>query len=163
MKKISYGLGLVTVLNLFSCTVGPKYSITPELSFIGFSKSSMKQGNLNQDSVSLFINFKDGDGDIGSFENDSKINLFVIDNRTKSSYDNFKIPAIPLKGANNGVDGKITVNLYNTCCKFPENIPPCVVSSKYPSNELSLDIYLVDRAGNKSNVITTSKLQLICN
>jgi hypothetical protein len=122
----------------------------------------MRQGNLLQDSVSLFIDFTDGDGDIGSIQNDTAINFFIIDNRTNVSYGNYKLPSIPLKGANNGVEGRITINLFSTCCRFPENIPPCEKTTKYPKNELSFSIYIKDRAGNRSNTVKTTNIDLLC-
>ena len=41
------------------CINAPDFSETPEISFVGFSKSSMLQGDLNTDSITLIIDFTD--------------------------------------------------------------------------------------------------------
>lgn len=126
------------------------------------SKNVMTQGNVNQDSLELLIGFTDGDGDIGLDPQEQGINLIVTDNRTGQTYANYKVPSIPSKGANNGVDGKMYIKLYSTCCIFTDGTRPCEISPTTEINKLTMDIHLTDRAGNKSNVITTDSLQLIC-
>jgi hypothetical protein len=131
------------------------------MTFVGFDKVSMRQGSVNQDSITLILDFKDGDGDIGSQGNDNNINLFIIDNRTNESYDFFKLPAIPEKGANNGVEGRMYINLFTTCCRFSD-APPCTVRSAFPTNLISLSVYMIDRAGNRSNTVVTPEFTLLC-
>ncbi len=142
------------------CINAPDFSNTPEITFIGFNKSTMLQGDLNTDSVTLIIDFTDGDGDIGSTATSSKLNLFIYDNRNGFVYDNIKLPEIPQDGAFNGVKGTIQLKLYNGCCLFDDKPNCSVVPSE--SNELSFDIYMIDKAGNQSNTITTSVLELVC-
>jgi len=112
------------------------------------------------DSVFVSFNFEDGDGDLGK---DQILDLFVIDNRTDEIYNNFSIPMLPEQGAGNGISGQISFKIFSTCCIFPDGIPPCESPTEYPDNELSLSIYIVDRAGNQSNTIQTSTIQLLCN
>ncbi|HMP30601.1 MAG TPA: hypothetical protein PKD85_13430 [Saprospiraceae bacterium] len=150
-------------LSIISCSTSPNYSPIPELTFVGFDKVSMRQGSVNQDSISLIIDFKDGDGDIGSPSNDNSINLFVIDNRTNQNYDFFRLPAIPEKGANNGVEGRIFINLFSTCCIFSDGAPPCTRRADVPTNLVSLSVFMIDRAGNRSNTVVTSEFSLLCN
>ena len=152
---------LLSLVLILTCQSAPDYSDTPIISFEAFSKSSMNQGSLNNDSVILTITFADGDGDVGSSDNER--NLFLTDSRTGEVYDRFRTPFIPEEGTGNGISGTIRINLFNTCCIFPDNIPPCESPDLFPTNELSFDIYLMDRAGNKSNTITTEPITLLCN
>ncbi len=147
---------------LLSCNSDTDYPIEPEITFVSFNKSSMTQDFLNTDSIFVSIDFTDGDGDIGAEANDSVSNIFVIDNRSGFTYGQYKMPAIPKEGANKGVSGTIQFKLYTTCCIFPDLIPPCTSPEDYPTNDLSFDIYIVDRKGHKSNVVTTDNIVLQC-
>ena len=149
------GLGL-----MHSCIKAPDISDIPSLEFVGLSKNVMNQGDLNNDSIIVFLAFTDGNGDIGSSVSFEGPNLFVIDNRNGETYDNIKIPQIPPEGAGNGVKGTIQLKLYNGCCLFDDR-PNCTQSPEI-SNELSFNITLMDRAGNESNVVTTSNIELRC-
>jgi hypothetical protein len=148
---------------IYSCADKPNFTDAPQIEFDSFSKNIMNQGSLNNDTTFLFLNFSDGDGDIGFGLGNSNTNVFITDNRTGEKYAPFRIPTIPVEGANNGVNGKIRLMLFTTCCIFPDEIPPCEVVEDYPTNELTLDIYIVDRAGNQSNTITTQPITLLCN
>lgn len=144
------------------CVTSPDYPIEPQIEFIGFSKSELEQGSLNNDSLTMIISFTDGDGDLGSPPETAEKNLFVIDNRTGEIFNSFKTPVIPEEGVGNGVSGEIRVLMFTTCCIFPDNIPPCESPDLYPSNEITFDVYIIDRAGNESNTITTPVVTLLC-
>jgi hypothetical protein len=164
MTKLKLKFGSVTFAIALLCFIGcikaPNISDTPTLSFISLSKSVMNQGDLNNDSIIVTLDFTDGDGDIGAPTNGTKPNLTVIDNRNGEIYDNIKLPLIPQEGAGNGVKGTIYLKLYNGCCLFDDR-PNCTQSPEL-SNQLSLDISIEDNAGNKSNVVTTSNIELRC-
>jgi hypothetical protein len=160
MKSIITKLIFFAFILLSGCINAPNFSDTPEIKFIGFSKSILAQGDINNDSTSIFLEFTDGDGDIGTPGNGNTLNLFVIDNRNGAIYDNIKLPQIPQEGANNGVKGTITVKLFNGCCLFDDK-PNCTVIPS-ESNEFTLDVYLIDNAGNQSNTITTTPLTFVC-
>jgi hypothetical protein len=162
ISTVCYVFVILLFSSLYACSLSPNFSTTPELTFIDFNKQTMRQGTLNQDSVSLILDFKDGDGDIGTPSNEQNLNLFLIDSRTNQIYDSYKIPAIPEKGANNGIEGRITLNVFSTCCRF-SNAPPCSKLDDTPTNKLTLSVYMLDRAGNKSNTVNTSELTLLCN
>ncbi len=145
---------------LSSCHTGPDYPVEPVIKYIGMSKQEMIQG-FNSDTLILTIGFTDGDGDIG-LDSQTGQNIFLIDNRTGDIYDRFRIPTIPVEGANNGVSGTIEMTVLTTCCIFPEGIPNCETPEQYPDNDLSFDIYITDRAGHQSNIITTPVIKLLC-
>ena len=123
----------------------------------------MVQSDLNRDSLTLTLSFKDGDGDIGHGPQSSVLNLTLIDKRTNQVFSNYKIPAIPEEGANNGVKGKIYLKLYSTCCIYPNLPVACTPVPGYPTNKLVFEVYMLDRALHKSNVVTTDTITLLCN
>ncbi len=111
------------------------------------------------DSLFITFDFEDGDGDIGE---NQILDLKVIDNRSGDLYDQTSIPMLPEQGSSNGISGQIMFKLYSSCCVFPDGIPSCEAPAEYPTNDLSLDLYITDRAGNQSNIITTSQITLRC-
>jgi hypothetical protein len=153
---------LLACFFFYTCADRPDLSPIPTLEYIGSSKSTMKQSNLNQDTVLLSFKFSDGDGDIGYLEKDNQINkvpdLIVIDKRTNVKYDNFTIPPIPQQGTNNGIQGTMIITLLSTCCQ----INPCDPDENQSDEKLPLEIYLMDRAKNKSNVVQIENLTLKC-
>lgn len=161
-KNSAIFLALACTTLILSCTNGPDYSDTPEIEFVSFSKLVMNQGLINDDFVILTLYFQDGDGNIG-FE-DTTRDLELIDNRTGDVYDKIKLPVVPDQGTGNGISGEMLITVFNQCCVYPDNIPPCEENppAEYATNELSFNITLTDRDGNVSNVVTTPSIQLIC-
>ena len=147
-----------------ACNNGPDDSPVPQLSFIGMTKSEISQG-INVDTVFVTLGFVDGDGDISISENNpDKLNLTVRDMRTGNVSDRFLVPEIPASGASNGIRGEMTVKMLSVCCVYPvmDSIPPCSVTSLYPTNELIWEYTLTDNAGNVSNSVLTSPINLLC-
>jgi hypothetical protein len=126
------------------------------------NKSKMKQGSLNTDSLNITLYFTDGDGDIGVEQSDSLPNLFIIDSRTGNIAESIKLPKVSDAGFGNGISGIIELKLYTTCCLFTNNIPPCSVIEGINFDTLNYKIYLVDKAGNKSETVETNSIILEC-
>jgi len=146
------------------CADAPEYSPVPTLRFESISKDEMIQGRAMEDSLIIKLFFTDGDGDFGTATQSSESNIFIIDKRTNEIKDLFKAPEIPQQGANNGVSGTISIKVFNTCCVFPAatGIPPCERTTLFPENDLILEIYIKDRAGNVSNTVNTEIIRLKC-
>ena len=150
------GFGL---LGSLSCIKAPEYAIEPELTFEGLSSTRMVQSDVNLDSTVLFLSFTDGDGDIGS---EQELNLFITDTRDDFLAARYRLPFVPVAGSNNGISGDIQLVLYTTCCTFPNGQAPCTSSDQFPTDTVVYEIYMVDRAGNESNVVQTSPIILDC-
>ena len=112
-----------------------------------------------QDSTLLVISFMDGDGDIG---NEDSVSIFLIDNRDNFELPGFKIPFIGEQGVGKGISGEISIVLPTTCCTFPNGVAPCQPSEEFPRDTLTYDLFIIDRAGNASNRITTEPIFLRC-
>ncbi len=147
-----------------SCNIGPRFSIVPEIAFVGLSTDSLVQGSLFSDSLFVTISFRDGDGDLGSGVDGVFRNIIMTDNRTGDDLTQFKVPDLDLAGAMTGIEGEIVLKLFTTCCLFPqeEEIPPCSSPSEFPTDLLTIDIQMVDDSGNMSNIVTTSEITLFC-
>lgn len=150
------------MLFLNSCINAPEFSNVPKIEFVGLSKDTLQQGLNQQDSIVVTFHFEDGDGDIGRTTDAEMNNVFFVDTRTGQLDNTFGIPFVPPQGSTNGIEGDVHIKIYSTCCIYPVG-DPCEVSSQYPFNELSYEIYITDRAGNSSNVIETQTIHLRCN
>lgn len=126
------------------------------------SKDTMQQGVNQQDSITIIFRFEDGDGDLGRTETSTENNVFLTDSRTGILDNTFGIPHIPAQGSSNGIEGTIFIRVYSTCCLHPVE-DPCTPSVMHPFDQLKYQIYIIDRAGNRSNTIETPAIHLICN
>jgi len=152
---------LLTLVSLLSCIKAPDYPIEPTIELVGLTKDTMSQDQFNTDSIIIVLNFTDGDGDIGS---ESELNVFVTDLRDNFLSDRFRIPRLDEQaGSSNGISGELRLTLYTTCCTYPNGATPCEPSTEFPTNSLSYEIYIMDQAGHKSNVVTTPEIVLRCN
>ena len=153
---------------IFACTKPPEYSNTPEINFVSFSKTTMTQGlGTDDDFTYLTISFTDGDGDIGT---NSMSTVFFDDTRIEGpDYLEYGAPMIPEQGTGNGISGEMTIKVPTTCCIHTDpNLAneTCkdldFENTGVLTNTLIYDVYIIDRAGNKSNVITLEPLTLLC-
>jgi len=166
MKAIKYIIVLAVFFLFFQCKDTPRFPVEPVIEFKTYSKDIMDQGDKN-DSLQLIIHFTDGDGDIGSSLDDNQAGIFIKDTRFDTPVPvTFSIPKIPEAGASNGIEGDMTIELYTTCCVFPEWVDdasaPCEISQEYPIDTLVYELYIEDRAGHKSNVLVLPPLYLRC-
>lgn len=159
-----YFLFVLILWSIISCVKPTEYSDIPTLQFVGFSKQTLNQGAFAEDSVTMTLFFTDGDGDFGTEAKKTEPNIFVKDLRTNQTLREYKAPFVPLEGAGNGISGKISILLFSTCCIFPKDtgIPPCEKPVLYPTNDLTMEIYIKDRTGNQSNKVITPSLKLNC-
>jgi len=165
MKSLKYTTIVLLAFLVFSCTNPPDYPDIPHIEYIGASKNVLRRGAFNEDTTFVTFSFTDGNGDIGRSDASGELDLFLEDKRTGVSVDNFRIPLIPKLGAKNGIRGEITFQLFTTCCNFPEDLglDPCFDSTpEFPQDTVIYKIFIVDRAGNKSNVIETDPFFILC-
>lgn len=153
----------LTVIALYTCNDKKVFSEIPEIEFIGVNQDTFDQGRIVNDSIYLTIRFRDGDGDIG-FENNTA-NIFLQDSRD-GFVNTFSSPVIPINSSTVSLEGSITVlvrTLLSVCCKFTTGQDPCTPSTTKPLDSLYYQIYILDRAGHKSNEVRTSTIYVRCN
>lgn len=134
-------LPLLIVLAIASCKKDDiVISDTPEIEFVSVTPSTVVE---YQDSLVFTIWYRDGDGDLG--ENGNAVdNLFLTDSRNNVTYK-FRIPQLAPDDANITIEGNLNVTLQNTA-----------VLNGSSSESFNYSIYVVDRAGNQSNTVTSS-------
>ena len=143
-------LPILILLGIFltQCMERPDYPETPRLFDISVDKTLLDPA---KDTLVISFDFEDGGGDLGTKDGDSTISIYRTDLRTNFTYADY-IPFVDLKGSSKDISGTIRVT-----------VAPGTYSCIFSNNDTMIyDIYVVDRAGNVSNTITTPELYLDC-
>jgi hypothetical protein len=158
MKKHILGLATIIVLVWSSCVTPPEYPDEPEITFVNFSKDTVRQA---VDTNIIKIAFTDGDGDLGALDTDTTFNLFLTDTRIGAVFP-YRIPYIEEQGVGNGISGEIELTLLPTdnCCI---NVTlPCQAEANAADEFVVYEVEIVDRAGNRSAPLTLPAVTLNC-
>lgn len=135
------------------CKKSNNISEIPKITFQ--SLTGNKDATGKDTTATIVFDYEDGDGDLGSLSSDSvgyrnlflkffeKKNGIFIEPVLPGSYD-AQIPNLTPKAKNKSISGDITYSLL---------LPPGVTN-----DTIKLQVYIVDRANHKSNVIDTSEL-----
>jgi hypothetical protein len=149
---------LLCVILLSSCQKQESFSNIPAITF-----KSLTVKNAN--SAILEVNFTDGDGDIGYVGNpeNAQPNFFIEYYRDSASIfvpmifyvtavpsiaePSYTIPDVTPAGKNKSLTGTIKINMENLTQGLP-----------IVGDTLQFNVWLFDRAGHKSNVLTTPQI-----
>jgi hypothetical protein len=147
-----------------SCLVEPNFSNTPTISFKSLKVLAIRNPTLKKDgdSLTFTISFTDGDGNLGN--NDTTVNFFV--STFKKQGENF-IPVVYRGGQNFNskfpildiVGGSPLEGDLRYGVQFPYlGLPPITPLEK--GDIVRFSIQIMDRAGNKSNIVQTNEVVL---
>ncbi len=146
MRKVLFFV--VMIIAVVSCNKETKYSNIPKITFTALSTDKVKAGG--DSIVYIQFDFEDGDGNIGFGTN----NLFLRDTRDTVVVP-FLIPTIPDKfNPSSGLKGVIQVDYEAAFLLMRTD------SAHLETDTMRWEIYMKDKAGNRSNTITTSELIL---
>ncbi len=145
-------LALLTTLVFSGCKDENTYPATPVIEFVSLTKyESVSQ----LDSLELVFSFTDGNGDVGTPDIDTVnrdvfVKFFEMKNGVFVEFTDlaapleYKIPFLFPRGNNSSLVGEIKINVeYNYI---------------QPNDTIRYELYMKDRARNKSNTITTSTI-----
>jgi len=117
-------------------------SPVPEITFVSATPQTL---TAYQDSLTITISYRDGDGDLG--ENNTDINnLFMTDSRNGVEYG-FRIQQLAPDNTTITISGNLNVV-----------VPIVPIIGTGESETLHYTIQVVDRAGNTSNTATTTAI-----
>ena len=119
-------------------------SIVPQLTFESISPTTIQEFG---GPITFSISYQDGDGDLGENDSDAK-NLFLQDLRNGITYE-YRIQELAPQGAEIAIIGTIDIILNTISITDGSN-----------EQEVTFDIYAVDRAGNSSKPITSPPLTI---
>lgn len=164
MKSIVPFAVLFTIAFAFAigCVKPPEYPIEPVIEFMTMTKDTLDRG-IDIDSLSVTLSFTDGDGDLGSANQEN--NLFYTDDRDGLPLPG-QIPFVPEQGASNGIKGEISFKVSSSCCIFPDSLLStnfCEdIFEEFPYDVINYTVYILDRAGHKSNEIMLPPIYIRC-
>jgi hypothetical protein len=141
MKHFFVILFVVATLN--SCK--KEILTVPPAPYIEFVDIFPKEVRQNLDEIIITIKYRDGDGDLGDNNPDTK-NVIIKDLRNDMYYT-FRLKQLAPDNSYVAISGKININLGSTI----------MVSSADQETAL-FGISLVDRAGNASNIVISDTL-----
>jgi hypothetical protein len=151
----------ISILGISSCYKTPEYPDEPHIEFENYT---VQQPYTISDTGNLRVTFTDGDGDLGMLNNSdsgtaSKIFIYNVKYSLASIPRN--IPIIPQKGTTKAISGSIDIKLAGAGGIGLLDESACLLI-QHPVDTLVFSIYIQDRAGHKSNVITTTPLLVKC-
>ena len=136
---------LLVVLIFSSCNKDEdSLSNVPQLTFESISPTTIQEF---RGPITFSISYQDGDGDLGENDSDTK-NLFLQDLRNGITYE-YRIQELAPQGADIAIIGTIDIVLNTISITDGSN-----------EQEVTFNIYAVDRAGNSSNAITSPPLTI---
>jgi hypothetical protein len=135
---------ILIVLLLFACKKDDALSVVPTIDFQSISPLTAQE---YIDDIIITISYTDEDGDLG--ENSPDIdNLFVEDSRNGIVY-HYRIPQLAPNGNEISIEGNFNIKINGSG-----------ITNSSTSQQVNYDIYVKDRAGNKSNTITASSITI---
>ena len=139
MRALTY---ILIVLLLFSCKKDDVLNVAPTVKFQSISPLTAQE---YIDDIIITISYADEDGDLG--ENAPDIdNLFVEDSRNGIVY-HFRIPQLAPNENEISIEGNFNIKINGSG-----------ITNSSTSQQVNYDIYVKDRAGNRSNTIATSSI-----
>lgn len=143
MKKALLIIG--SILSLVACDKEIEFNEVPEIKLLKFGPASVKEF---QDSVEFVISYIDGDGDLG--ENNAEVkNLTLIDTRIGVHYY-YRIQELVPNGDKVPIEGTLSFE-----------IPTVYKTDSSEFETVFYEIYVVDRAGHKSNVLNVGPINIL--
>ncbi len=133
---------ILLAVGLVGCEKDGSISVIPEIAFVSIDPVSAQQF----DAVEIVISYQDGDGDLG--ENVAGVdNLFVTDLRNGVIYA-YRIQELAPQGSTIAIQGNLNVQINSVS----------VIDPMATAEQVQYSVYVVDRAGNQSNVVTTDEI-----
>lgn len=117
----------------------------PKISFVSATPGTVQEFT---DSLVLKISYEDGDGDLGENNPDVK-NMFVTDNRIGITYE-YRIQQLAPNNSSIPIQGNLNAVLSSVA-----------ITDGSASQNATFSIYIMDRAGNKSNTVTSGTIVII--
>ena len=141
MRGLTY---ILILLLLFACKKDDALSVVPTIEFQSISPLTAQE---YIDDINITIFYTDEDGDLG--ENSPDIdNLFVEDSRNGIVY-HYRIPQLAPNENEISIQGNFNIKINGTG-----------ITDESSNQQVNYAIYVSDRAGNKSNTITTSNITI---
>jgi hypothetical protein len=145
MLNLRYSSILVFCAFAFFSCKKEATSTAPSIEFVSITPSTVQVG---KQTVAITISYKDSDGDLGENSADVK-NMFVTDNRNGVVYQ-FRVQQLAPTGSTIAIQGNLEISMPNTG-----------ITNGVSSEQATFSIFVKDRAGNQSNIVSTSAITVL--
>lgn len=141
-----YIAGIVgLLLNWAACTKeAPEQSAIPVIVYDSISPLELTQF---EEKVHIYINYQDGDGDLGT-QNPDSVSIIVKDSRLQIA-DGYHLKPLSPPGTNLFIAGQLDIVLKNL-----------FVLGNAPYEDVFFEVYITDRKGHKSNMLKTQTVRV---
>jgi len=146
--NISRAVFVFSLLIFISCekiSTEPVFDLTPAIKLLEISHEEIKAFD---EVLSIRIEYEDGDGDLGNANNDIN-SLFIKDSRL-STEDGFFVGPLAPEGSKISIRGTLNIE-----------VGTFFLLGNGSQEKTTLTIYIVDRSGNKSNVLETDPITIL--
>lgn len=145
-------LSLSTLLNSCKKENNQPKGAVPSISFISLSADSMQVGT--DQFINIKFGFRDDDGDLGNSVSSGRFDIYTFD-KIDSNQVNYYFPRGITQSIdpNQGVSGTCDLALQAAFQNLRPNRPL--------GDTVKLEIYIMDKAGNKSNTISIPNIYLL--
>jgi hypothetical protein len=144
------------IAGVYSCKKSSNSPI-PYIELVSFSPDTIKNGSP-VDTAFLTFNFSDGDGDLGNDVTKGDYDVFLRDMRD-SAYPiiRYPFPDIPddARDPIDGINGTGAIAMYGVNLTVRQD-----TLHKFSGDTIVYQMWIVDRAKNQSNIITTTPLYI---
>jgi len=153
MSRLFIVIACVVLISFFSCKKA-LYSAIPTIEQLKLSKQTLKS-NDPKDSLLISFYVYDGDADLGVDRNSGSYDIYMDESRTIQNL-RFYFPEIngAIPGAGKGIEGLCNVYITGKQLKIDSTVFPKSADTLY------LKVYVVDKAGHKSNTLFTNPIYL---
>jgi hypothetical protein len=141
-------------LATFSSCKKELYSTIPTIEQLKISKQTLRS-NDPKDSLLISFYVYDGDADLGVDKNSGSYDIYMDESRTLQNL-RFYFPEIngAIPGAGKGIEGLCNVYITGKQLKIDSSVVPKSADTLY------FKVYVVDKAGHKSNTLFTDPIYL---
>lgn len=179
--RVSFNIIFLLIISgflLLGCQKEPVYPIIPNITFDSVNQIHVISSKIDDDTLKVYLSFTDGDGDLGFLETDKESNIvyydiekgaveedngspmqanvFLIDRRSSYEYTHsYNLPYLTPAGNVKGIKGQIEIDV-NMICRTNK------VNLGYEKDTVSPQMYIVDRAGNMSNIVDLPDIYIHC-
>ena len=147
MRKTYFLLLFLLIMGCEKVVEEPVFDLSPRIELLELSQTSLVQF---KDQLKIRISYEDGDGDLGNLDADVN-SIFIKDSRLTSPDEYYLAPLTP-EDANVSIQGTLELKL-----------SPTFLLGNGDRETIVYSIYLIDRAGNQSNIIETEEITVIKN
>lgn len=136
---------VIPLLLVLSCKDDePSFPAEPVITLTGISPTNAKEYT---DNIVIAIRYEDGDGDLGE-NTDGVKNCYVTDNRAGITYQ-YRINQLAPSNSSIHIAGDLNIDIGGQA-----------ILDNSTSQNANYTLYVVDRAGHRSNSVTTGSITI---